>query len=270
MTTKALLLTVVVSAAAGTPDGVAHKSWDRILRDYSQDGWVDYARLKADRGRLDGYLKELAAVPAAKERSWSREKRLAFWINAYNAFALRSIADNYPIRAGWGFAAVRYPKNSIKQIPGVFDKTLHEAAGRRLTLDGIEHKVLRGELQEPRIHAAIVCASVGCPPLRAEAYAADTIEAQLDDNMRRFLAERNRLDSTDGSIGLSMIFKWFAEDFRRFDDGKFDAYPKDVRGVLALAARYLPAEAGSRLRTSPARVRWLPYDWTLNDRPIRD
>jgi len=265
-----LSATILLSLCASAHASPIHTPFDSILKETSKDGWVDYARLKADRGPLDDYLKTLEKVPQKTEKGWSRAERLAFWINAYNAATLKTIIDHYPIKKPrWSIKGAFYPDKSIKQIPGAFDGIRHQVAGRTLTLNQLEHEVLRAEIDEPRIHAAIVCASVGCPPLRGEAYTADRIEEQLEDNMRKFLEEKNRLNPQGGSIALSKIFDWFSEDFERFDDGTFAAYPKKIRGVLSFAKSRIDPKTVSGLLREKASLEWIDYDWSLNDRRLR-
>ena len=126
---------------------------------------MDYERLKANRSVLDRVVAGLNADAARGEPSWRRDQRMAFWINAYNALTLQAIVNHYPIRGGGWFS--RGPSPSIRQIPGVWTTLKWPVAGKTVTLDDIEHKILRPQFAEPRIHFAINCASVGCPPLAA-------------------------------------------------------------------------------------------------------
>ena len=190
----------------GPASAALHDPWDVILKEYSKDGWVDYARLKKNRKSLDEYLRALRNMQPAEEKKLSRDQRLAFWINAYNALAVKTILDHYPIKKAWGFAALAYPEKSIKQIKGGFDGIKHKIAGRKLTLNDLENDILRGELNEPRIHFAIVCASIGCPLLRGEAYRAKNLDAQLDDNFGLFLnSNRVQIDLDKKEIRLSNL-----------------------------------------------------------------
>lgn len=247
-----LLLAVGLAAAASGPPSA---SWGRVLDSALREGRVDYRKLKEQPAQLETYVKELGAVPEADYKLWSKPDQLAFWLNAYNAFTVKAIVDHYPIRAR-GLAALRYPKNSIRQIPGVWDKLRWSAAGRQVTLDEIEHKIVRPGFGEPRAHMALVCAALGCPPLRREPYAGNTIEPQLDDQARTFLASPRglRVDRERGEVRISSIFKWFAEDFG------------GEKGALEFVARHAPAAERDYLRSGRFKVRYLDYDWTLNDR----
>ena len=160
----------------------AHTPYAKVLRQFVQTPFVDYAALKNERSALDASVDAFAQPSIAEEQAWPREQRLAFWINAYNAFTLRAIVDHYPIKGSW---LSLQPRNSIRQIDGVWTTIAWQAAGRRVTLDDIEHKILRAQFKEPRIHFAINCASISCPPLPPEPYLAPTLDAQLDAAARR-------------------------------------------------------------------------------------
>ena len=232
----------------------SHALLDKIVKQQLDSGLFDYKGLKGAPAGLEKYLEGLAAVKPAEYEAWPRQEKIAFWINAYNAFTIKAILDNYPIKSNWK-ASLRYPKNSIRQIPGVWDELKFKALGRELTLNGIEHEILRKEFKDPRAHMALVCASVGCPPLRAEAYTGAALDAQLDDQARQFLKNpaKFRADRGEGKVYLSPIFKWFAEDFKP--------------NALAFVARYADEDAGAYLKEGKFKVSYLDYDWSLNERP---
>ena len=238
--------------------GFDHSDFDALLRNHASPAGVRYADLSASRVGLDRYIARIGAVSEATYTAWPRPEKLAYLINAYNAIVIQQVLDAYPIKRSLSPAALVRPANSVWQIPGFFTESTHQVAGRRLTLDDIEHKLLRASLKEPRIHAALVCAAVSCPPLRG-AYAAERIDAQLDDQMRSFLADpsRNRIDRSRGEVKLSEIFKWFAEDFGGTD------------GVVTFVARYTDAATQAWLRTGKFRVTYFDYDWNLNDASAR-
>lgn len=237
----------------------SHRLWDGILRRHVHGDAFDYAALAKDRGDLDAYLRTLHAVTPEQLASWSREQRFAFWINTYNAHTVQKVVDHYPIR-------------SIKKLSGafglnsVFDDrfidmpALHPAGKKKkLSLNDIEHEILRKRFKDARVHAAINCASRSCPPLRNEAFVADRLDRQLDEQMRAFLADssRNRYDHAKGILWLSKVFDWFEEDFVR-DRGSVRDY------VLA----YCPEDERDFVRN--AKIRYLDYDWSLNDVPAED
>lgn len=247
-----ILLIVGLSAAAADPPAA---SWGSVLDSVLREGRVDYRELKERPARLEKFVNELGAVSADEYGSWSKPDQLAFWLNAYNAFTVKAIVDHYPIQAR-GLAAWRYPRNSIRQIPGVWDRLKWKAAGRELTLDEIEHKIVRPGFREPRAHMALVCAARGCPPLRPEPYVGRTIERQLDEQARIFLASPHglRLDRERNELLISSIFKWFPEDFG------------GEKGALEFVARHAPPDVRDYLRAGDFKLRYLYYDWTLNDR----
>lgn len=252
-----------VSVAGQTVFDHAYRGYGPALGAHVAGARVDYARLQANRAGLDQAVAAFGAVARPDERSWTRAERMAFWINAYNAFMLRSIIDHYPIRGSWPSF---YPKNSIRQIDGVFTGRKWSAAGRSLTLDDIEHEVLRREFQDPRIHFAINCASIGCPPLAAEPYVAARLDAQLDAAATRYLASDRRLVLDRGTLRLSKIFKWFGGDFEARFTAAGPAGRSDTdRALLAVVAKYGPPAAQDAARRPGARLAYLDYDWSLND-----
>lgn len=217
------------------------------------NGGVDYKALEADRAELDNYVARLGTVTEAAFSKWPRAEQVAFLINAYNAIVLQQVIDDYPIKRSAHPAALIRPANSVWQIAGFFADLKHRLLGRDLTLDQIEHEWLRAKLKEPRIHFALVCAARSCPPLRAEAYRADKLDQQLDDQARIFLNDRERNRFANQSAELSEIFKWFGEDFG------------GEQGLRTFLGRYLNADLAKRVSTSGYRIRYVDYDWTLND-----
>ena len=224
---------------------------------------VDYAALRDDRAQLDDVVASLDAPLAGGEPSWSRYQRMAFWINAYNAFTLQVIVDYYPIRSGW-FTLL--PRNSIRQIDGVWTDLRWRAAGRDLTLDDIEHGILRSEFRDPRIHFAINCASIGCPPLASQPYRAETLDAQLDEAARTYLAIPEGLRDDGDDFLVSSILDWYGDDFvERFAPAiPGDRHPKE-RAILGVIAVYGPAALSARAKTGRPGIRFLDYNWSLND-----
>jgi len=227
-----------------------HRAWTHLLERYVRDGRVDYAGLHRDaRPALASYRDALSAVSRTCYAEWTREQRLAFWINAYNANAVELVLEHYPVRS------IR----AIGWVPGSAFRTtfipMKDLAGGELSLDDIENGHLRKEFGEPRIHFAIVCASVSCPSLRSEAYRAADLDRQLDDQARRFLADRtkNRFDLGSRTFHLSSIFKWFREDFE-----------KASGSLPAFIARYVDPETAAALAEPGVRLEFLDYDWSLN------
>ena len=182
---------------------------------------------------------------------------------AYNAFTMRAILDNYPLKRGSGIKARFYPANSIRQIPGVWDKITWKAAGENITLGDIENVKLRKDLNEPRIHFAIVCASIGCPNLKDKAYTADKVEAQLELESKKFVrnVDKVKVDHTKEVLYLSKIFDWFTDDFKAYT-GASDY--GDNAGAAAFVARYSSPATSNALLKTEYDVKWLDYDWSLN------
>lgn len=218
-------------------------------------GLVDYVALQRDPAQLDRYIKALSDLAPERFASWSEVEQIAVLINAYNAFTLRAIIENDPIRP------------SIKAIPGVWKFRRHQLMGRSLTLDAIEHKILRREYNEPRIHAALVCAAISCPPLRREAFTGPALDRQLEDQTTLWLASPVGLaiDRAAGTVQISQIFQWFAEDWQRADP-QAAAVPGHQKqsAVLRFIARYLPAQERALILGGNYRFSYLPYNWNLN------
>jgi len=257
---------VAVGAFAVAQAAVIDHSYPQyagVLRDHVRPPKVDYTALQRDRASLDAAVAVFAQPAEAEERGWTRDERLAFWINAYNAFTLRAIVDRYPIHASWLTLA---PRNSIRQIGGVWTTLTWQAAGRTLTLDDIEHRILRPEFKEPRVHFAINCASIGCPPLAAEPYRAATLDAQLDAAARRYLASAQGLRIDGTTLRVSRILEWYGEDFvPQFAPDHAGRPDRLEQAVRAVVARFGPPEAAALARAAASRVRFLDYDWSLND-----
>jgi hypothetical protein len=231
---------------AGGPDVEA---WARALRRHHRPGGLDYTGLGSDRADLERYLASLAgAEPAA----WSEANQKAFWSNAYNAVMVHYVLERYP-----GI-------QSVREIDGVFDELEFTVAGENLTLDEIETRAR--DLGDPRVHFAVVCASTSCPDLRPEPYRGEEIDRQLDDAMRRFLASPTkglRYDEEANTLWLSSIFKWYAGDFT----GGSTVVAFFARGkVLGWLLPKLPPALAEKISQREPRIRYLDYDWSLNDR----
>ena len=225
----------------------SHAPFDKVLQRFLHHGLVDYAGLKSDPRDLAVYLDQLAAVSQAEFQKWTEPQQLAFLINLYNATTLQLILDHYPT-------------TSIKKIGNVvrgpWDQPIVRLFGETTTLDRVEHKILRKNYAEPRVHFALVCAALGCPVLREETYTAEKLDRQLTDQGRRFLgnAQKNRVDAKARVVYLSPIFKWFSEDFE-----------KKSGSVLKFVQLYFPPEAQAALEQGSFKIRYTDYDWSLND-----
>ncbi len=265
-----IMATTILSVAHADDFDQQHKQFDSLLNEYVVDGLVDYQTLQNNQDRLAGYEKALASVSAEQLGNWSEAEQIAFWVNAYNAFTLRAIIDNYPIKRG-ALKGIFGPSNSILQIPGVWKKLEWQAGGRSITLDEIEHEVLRKQFVEPRIHFAIVCASISCPDLRSEAYVADRLNEQLNEQLQMFIANPEKgvaVDRDKEEVSLSKIFDWFAEDFsvQENDQSLFANRSKSKAGVLRYLVRQIPeGDALAFIKNNDFDVEYLDYDWHLNE-----
>jgi hypothetical protein len=231
-------------------DKINHSTWDRLLKKYvDANGYVAYAAWHAsaaDQKALDDYLNHLSH--ASFGRDSSREAQLAFWINAYNAVTVKGILREYPTTSIRNHTAKIYGYNIWKDLQILVD-------GKSYSLEAIEHQVLR-KMGEPRIHFAIVCASIGCPRLLNEAYTADRLDEQLTANAKAFFADPTKFvaDTRTGTIYVSPILDWFGRDFGA-----------DTSAQMRSIAPYLPESARPLAMSASVRVKFLDYDWNLND-----
>jgi len=251
----------------------SYDSYAEVLRKHvGADSMVSYATLKNNPTELHRFVRALASVDPKTYEQWDEQTKIAFWINAYNALTLKAIIDNYPIKKGL-LSGLVYPPNSIRQIPGVWDKIQFLVMGQRMTLNQIEHEKLRTEFNEPRIHVALVCAALGCPPLRNEPFIGGKLNEQLNDQTRHFLSRSSspakfKIDHDAGKVYLSSIFKWFGDDFVKSYapvEG-FGGHSDPQRAVLNFVSKYLSPEQVSFLRSGKYTIEYLKYDWSLNDR----
>ena len=261
---RVLLALALLAAGPASAFDHAYSAWEALLKQhvrYVEGGnasRVSYAGFAADRAALKAVLAEYSKVPKVEFDGWSRAEQQAFLINAYNGFTIEKILTRYP--------GIR----SIRDFGSVFGNPWKDKFftlfGEPFHLDRIEHDMLRapGVYDEPRVHVAVVCASIGCPMLRNEAFVAQRLDDQLEDAMRRFLSDRtrNRYDPRAGKLELSRIFDWYGKDFEKGHKGF-----ASVRGTAARYAGELADRAEDRavVRAQQAEVGFLDYDWSLND-----
>lgn len=258
------LVALWARAAAQSKFDHSHGAWNDLLRKHvrvlrgGQASQVRYAGFVADRAPLTVYLESLSGVRETTFKAFSSAEQQAFLINAYNAFTIELILGKYP------------DLKSIRDLGGLLSspwkRKFVPLFGSQVSLDDIEHGMLRtrGRFDDPRVHFAVNCASVGCPPLREEAFVAERIEAQLDQQALRFLSDRtrNRFDSQRRRLEVSKIFDWYGEDFRLGHRG--------VSSLASFLGRYAdhladaPADR-ERIRAGQADITFLDYDWKLND-----
>lgn len=253
----ACLALVLFAPFAGAQDfDHNHTALTKLLSAHVKGDRVNYKALGKQRGELKAYLSSLSAVQPKAFKAWTREQRFAFWINAYNGYTLELILDEYPLKSikdigGW-FSAGPWEKRFIP-----LQKLADLGSSKKMNLETIEHKILRPRFKDPRMHAAINCASIGCPPMRAEAYVAGKLEKQLSEQVSIWLGDalRNQYDATAKRVKISKIFDWFDEDF-----GKQDA------AVLAWIAKHGPAATVAWMKDGRGiKLSYLKYDWKLND-----
>ncbi len=276
---KALLLvSILLSAACGSEPDIStavpfnhqHTLFDQILTTYVKGGLVNYKTLKNDKEGLDRYLESLNAVTQNQYEGWTRQRKLAFWINAYNAFTIKVILEHYPIeRSILADPLQRYPANSIRQIPGVWKGLKWPIAGRTYSLDHMEHVIMRQEIVEPRIHFVLVCASLGCPLLESRAFDAAHLEQRLEQAAINYIYrdQKVEIDRENGTVRLPQILNWFWEDFQPFEESMelFKHHPDKIAGPLNWVYHYANAEDREFLRSGSYQVSFLYYDWGLNE-----
>lgn len=249
MMTKLLLSTLasclILVAASAQAQPVDNSLFAQVLAEHVHNGSVDYSGLKADPSKLDAYLAQLAAadLPSLPER-----ERFAAYINLYNAATIKLILDHFPV------ASIR----DIRSIGGLFGSpwklpVVRTRAGA-ITLDALEHEILRKQFKDARLHAAINCASKGCPPLAPEPYEAARLDEQLDRASRAFVHSPDRARLTGDTLFVSAIFDWFEADFGGAD------------GVIAFVRRHADPALRDDLAAHGGRIKlkYLPYDWSLN------
>lgn len=230
-----------------------HSEWNSIVKESvswsESSSSVDYKSLRANPKGLNQYLKSISDVKRTDFDQWTREQQLAFLINAYNAWTIHLIVKNYPVK-------------SIKDIGGFFlnpwKQKFFKLFGAESSLDWLEHEKIRPQYKEPRIHFALVCASKGCPGLRKEAFTAENLNENLENSTTQFLKDssRNRYDPKKKELFLSLIFKWYKEDFI-----------KAKGSVQQFVIPYLfSVQEQAKSDFSKIPIQYLDYDWTLNEK----
>ena len=235
-----------------------------VLREGGKASQLDYAGMARDRAALKAWLASLEAVTEAQFAAWSKPERMAFLVNAYNGFTVELILTQYPRH------------KSIRDYGSVFTNAWKQKFfrlfGREQTLDAVEHEMLRapGAYEDVRLHFAVNCASIGCPMLREEAYVAARLDAQLEQQAQRFLSDRsrNRYDAQRGALELSRIFDWYGKDWDKGWRGVAGGAP--VTSLAAWLGRHAAlladsAEQRQLVAEGRATIRFIEYDWALND-----
>lgn len=222
---------------------VDHSAWDKLLKKHVNDkGFVNYTAFKKDYDELKKYLDMLSA--SAPNNKWTKEEQLAYWINAYNAFTVQLILDHYP-----GISTIKDIGSKIK-IPFVSDAwtvNFIVIGGKKMNLNDIEHGIIRKKFDEPRIHFALVCAAKSCPPLRNEAFTADQLDKQLDEQGRDFMNDKAKNNIRKDKAELSKILTWYGGDFTK------------KMPMVEWVNKYSTVKIDSKTPIS-----YLDYDWDLN------
>jgi hypothetical protein len=265
----AVLLIVVRAAGPAAQDAPPvdplHRQYDQLLDTNVRDGMVYYRALRSERGRLDRYVASLN-VPGAEYDRWSREQRLAFWINAYNAIVLRTVIDHYPIRG----RSSMYPASSVRQIPGAFERMKHPLAGRSLTLDEIEKTVLP-EFKDPRAYLALGRGAVGSGRLRSEAYTSARLASQLAAVQAEFVSDSAmfRLDRLTSRLSVTPLVSWHEAEFVAAYDkepsGPYAQRSPVERAILAFVLPHLLRLEREFVEKNTFQVVFHEFDWRLND-----
>lgn len=235
-------------------DWINYQDWSFTLQQVVLDQGVDYLLLKQGEARraLDRFIKQLAdPIPTGS----SREARLAFWINAYNAMVLSHVLD-FPEISSVSTAVANAPRYQF------FKQQLVVVAGKKRSLDEIEHQILRPIFKDPRVHFAINCASRSCPPLAAFPYLASQVDDQLNQAVKNFLNTTQGLNMRGGDLYLSKLFQWFEDDFNQDMMRPQDMIGPDHQGIRSFLQKHLAEESWSRVKT--ARLFFQEYDWSLN------
>ncbi len=225
-----LCSTITLTASgSGAP---SHATWNSLLQRYvTADGVVDYSKMKADR-RFSEYITTLSGVHP--DDTWSKNEKMAFWINAYNAFTIKLVSDNLPLK-------------SIKDLGEPWDMKFIDIEGNRYSLNDIEHEILRKDYKEPRIHFAVNCASISCPPLFNQAFTAGNLSSQLDKVTRNFVNDTDYNTVSKSTLNISPIFDWYRGDF------------DTSGGITAFFRKYSRTSVDAN-----ASVTFTDYDWSLN------
>jgi hypothetical protein len=266
---RKLLLSVVLAGCAAAwlqaqgPSAATGGTYDQVLDTYVRDGYVYYRALKLERSRFDGYIASLASVSID---SAPRNEQLAFWINAYNAFVLRTVIDHYPI----AMRTNEYPPHSIRQIPGAFERLPHRAAGRTVTLDQIEQAILSG-FADPRVYFALGRGAIDGGRLRSEAYVAARIDTQLADIAAECASRPQcvQLDAAANTLNISPVFSWhekaFVAAYAARAPAAFASRSPLERAVLDFIEPRLLTTERDVLAKNTFQVAFKPFDWSLND-----
>jgi len=269
--TTVLLIALAVAGGRAQPAAPVavdplHRPFDEILDLYVRDGLVYYFALKQERGKFDRYVQALADVSSETVNGWPRDAQLAYWINAYNAFVLRTVIDHYPIRG----RAKDYPANSVRQIAGAFERRRFRAGGQMLTLDAIERDVISG-FGDARAQLALGRGAMSSGRLKSEAFTAERLESQLAAMTGELVTRRELVfvDVANEQLSVSPLFSWregvFAKALADRAPAVYAARSPLERAVLALITPLLVPNETEFLRMNTFSMVFHDFDWRLND-----
>lgn len=232
-----LVLLMSYSLFSQSSGSVSHDKWAKMLNQYvTENGNVNYDGFKESESQLDQYLNHLKSN--APKDNWSKEHSMAYWINAYNAFTIKLILKNYPLK-------------SIMEVNSgkAWDLQFIEIGGKKLSLNDIEHNILRKRYKDPRIHFAVNCASVSCPKLVNRPFLATTLQVQLENAAKQFVNNAKKNSISADKIQISKLFEWYSGDFT------------DGQSLIAYLNKY------SKIKINPkAKISYMAYDWNLNSK----
>ena len=232
------LLVAVFTFAQEAP---SHQQWDKLLKKYvNTSGMVSYKGFQNDQAGLDAYLKTLSENPP--QSTWNENDQKAYWINAYNAYTVALILKNYPVKS------IKDIAGKIYKINTPWDIKFINIGGKKYDLNNIEHGILRKKFDDPRIHFALVCASMSCPILRNEAYTSAKLNAQLEDAGKDFLNDKSKNRITANKAELSKYFSWYRGDFTKNSS------------LQSFINKYSAIQV-----TGDTKISYLDYDWNLNE-----
>ncbi len=247
--TTILMFIIVLGCSTAYASTPRHQLLTDLLSKYVQNGVVNYKSLKSD-NRLSQYIDWLARTDP--QTLSDANNRLAFWINAYNAYTLKVICDNYPVKS---IMDIQDPDGDLKT--SVWDRKVVTINGTLMSLNHIEHEIIRPKFKDPRAHFALVCASQSCPTLRSDAFEGESLDRQLNEQGRQFLTDtsRNEFNPARTEAKLSQVFEWFGDDF---------GSSKNAR--LRFLAPFLPDTIAQKILAAPGQwtIRYKHYDWSLN------
>ncbi|MBI4242565.1 MAG: DUF547 domain-containing protein [Planctomycetes bacterium] len=246
-----IVILFLLEFAQGESERTAdHSSYSQLLKKYAdKDGYVYYKGWKENRGDLESLNLYLGSLGKVDPDKLSKKEKLAFWINAYNALTIKGILEFYPIKS---------IKDKVSSFFGynIWKDYILKINGKEYSLNDIEHKILR-KMEQPLIHFGLVCASIGCPRLLNEAYTGNNVIKQLENNAKNFFktGSKFKIDKNKKYTWLSLIFKWFWDDF---GDSQEE--------ILKFIAKYTDEETSKFLKQEGLKIYWLDYDWNLNER----